>query len=50
MQVVVTELVAKFSFSLPEDSVVRARVSGSQFPIDNEGRKSLWLSVEHFVN
>ncbi|KAJ6583075.1 cytochrome P450 [Mycena vulgaris] len=46
MQVILSELVAKFSVSLPEDSIVRARVADSQFPVDGEGQKGLWLSVE----
>jgi hypothetical protein len=50
MQVILTELLAKFSFSLPEDSVVRARFAGTQFPVDNEGVKSLWLFVERLLD
>ncbi|KAJ7447214.1 cytochrome P450, partial [Mycena latifolia] len=46
MQVVLTELLAKFSFSLPVDSVVRSHFSAIQFPVDGEGAKGLWLSVE----
>ncbi|KAJ7455755.1 cytochrome P450 [Mycena latifolia] len=50
MQVILTQLLAKFSFSLPKDSVVRARYSGTQFPADSEGVKGLWLSVERVVS
>ncbi|KAJ6601143.1 cytochrome P450 [Mycena vulgaris] len=50
MQVVVTELLGKFSFCLPEESDVRARLSATQFPVDSEGDKGLWLSVERVVN
>ncbi|KAJ7455752.1 cytochrome P450 [Mycena latifolia] len=46
MQVLLTELLAKFSFSLPKDTVVRAQYSGTQFPVDREGVKGLWLTVE----
>ncbi|KAJ7455837.1 cytochrome P450 [Mycena latifolia] len=49
MQVILTQLLAKFSFSLPKDSIVRARLSGTQFPADSEGVKGLWLSVERVV-
>ncbi|KAJ7894571.1 cytochrome P450 [Mycena leptocephala] len=44
MQVILTELLAKFTFSLPGDTFVR--YAGTQFPSDSEGVKGLWLSVE----
>ncbi|KAJ7721252.1 cytochrome P450 [Mycena maculata] len=50
MQVILAELVGKFSFSLPKDSVVRAHLSATQFPVDGEGAKGLWLSVARLVN
>ncbi|KAJ6601147.1 cytochrome P450 [Mycena vulgaris] len=46
MQVILTEVLATFSFSLPEDSIVRARLSATQFPVDSNGAKGLWFSVE----
>jgi hypothetical protein len=46
MQVILTELLAKFSFSLPKDDLVRARFSGTLFPVDCEGVKGVRLSVE----
>ncbi|KAJ6541672.1 cytochrome P450 [Mycena capillaripes] len=46
MQVILTELLAKFAFSLPKDSVVRAYLAGTQLPADSAGMKCLWLSVE----
>ncbi|KAJ7212656.1 cytochrome P450 [Mycena pura] len=49
MQVILVELLAKFSFSLSENSVVRGHLSGIQFPVDDEGIKGLWLSVEQVV-
>ncbi|KAJ6601129.1 cytochrome P450 [Mycena vulgaris] len=49
MQVLVTELLAKFSFSVPEDSSVRVRLSATQFPVDSEGQKGLCLSVERIT-
>jgi hypothetical protein len=49
MQVLLTELLAKFSFSLPEDSVVRARFGGSQRLVDGEGEEGLWLFVERLL-
>ncbi|KAJ7455741.1 cytochrome P450 [Mycena latifolia] len=39
--VILTQLLANFAFSLPKDSVVRARFSGTQFPADSEGVKGL---------
>ncbi|KAJ7455721.1 cytochrome P450 [Mycena latifolia] len=50
MQVILTELVRKFSFALPKDSVVRVHFSATQFPVDGEGAKGLWLSVERIVD
>ena len=50
MQVILTELLAKFSVSLPENSVIRARLSTVQFPVDNEGAKGLHLAVERLAN
>ncbi|KAJ7455717.1 cytochrome P450 [Mycena latifolia] len=50
MQVLLTELLAKFSFSPLKDGVVRAHFAGSQFPVDGEGVKGLWLSVEPVCN
>ncbi|KAJ7480663.1 cytochrome P450 [Mycena latifolia] len=50
MQVILAELLAKFLFSLPKDGVVRARLSGTQFPVDSKGAKGLWLSVERIAN
>jgi cytochrome P450 len=50
MQVILTELVAKFSVSLPENNVIRARLSTVQFPVDNEGAKGLHLAVERLAN
>jgi hypothetical protein len=44
MQVILTELLAKFTFSLPGETFVR--YAGTQFPSDSEGVKGLWLSVE----
>jgi hypothetical protein len=49
MQVILAELVGKFSFSLPEHSIVRVHFSGTQFPVDGDGAKGLWLSVERIV-
>lgn len=46
MQVMLTELVSKFSFSLPEDSDVKAHLSAIQFPVDRGEAKGLWLTVE----
>ncbi|KAJ7455728.1 cytochrome P450 [Mycena latifolia] len=50
MQVILVELVGKFSFALPKDSVVRVHFSATQFPVDGEGAKGLWLSVERLAN
>jgi hypothetical protein len=50
MQVILTELLGKFSFSLPEDSVVRTRLGGTQCLVDNEGVKGLWLFVERLLD
>lgn len=50
MQVILTELLAKFSVSLPENNVIRARLSTVQFPVDNEGAKGLHLAVERLAN
>ncbi|KAJ7670286.1 cytochrome P450 [Mycena rosella] len=35
--------------SLPKDSVVRAKVSATQFPVDSEGVKGLWLDISRCV-
>ncbi|KAJ7447232.1 cytochrome P450 [Mycena latifolia] len=49
MQVILAELLAKFSFSHPEDGV-RAHLATTLFPVDSKGAKGLWLTVEPFVN
>ncbi|KAJ7726387.1 cytochrome P450 [Mycena metata] len=46
MQVLLTEILPRFKFSLPANSVVRAQLSTTQFPANTEGVKSLLLSVE----
>ncbi|KAJ7045147.1 cytochrome P450 [Mycena alexandri] len=46
MQVLLAEILPKFKFSLPENSVVRAQLSTTQFPANSQGVKSLLLSVE----
>jgi hypothetical protein len=50
MQVILTELLAKFSLSVPENNVIRARLSTVQFPVDNEGAKGLHLAVKRLAN
>ncbi|KAJ7665635.1 cytochrome P450 [Mycena rosella] len=44
-QVIFTEVLGKYLFSLPEDNVVRSRIAATHFPVDGEGVKGLWLSV-----
>lgn len=50
MQVILTELLAKFSVSLPENNIIRARLSTVQFPVDNKGAKGLHLVVGRLAN
>ncbi|KAJ7442348.1 cytochrome P450 [Mycena galericulata] len=50
MQVILCELVGKFSFSLPEDSrTVHTRLSNTLFPTDSAGNKSASLLVTRIL-
>ncbi|KAJ7323211.1 cytochrome P450 [Mycena albidolilacea] len=49
MQVVVCELVGKFSFSLPVDHLFRSQFAGTMQPVDANGKKSALLCVKRIM-
>ncbi|KAJ7274665.1 cytochrome P450 [Mycena rebaudengoi] len=49
MQVIICELVSKFSFSLPEDDFALPRFANTLFPVTKNGKKGTPLHVTRLV-
>ncbi|KAK6974518.1 cytochrome P450 [Favolaschia claudopus] len=49
MQIIICELLGKFSFSLPSDHFLRVRYTETLQPADAEGKKSLRLNVKRVL-
>jgi hypothetical protein len=49
MQVILCELIGKFSFSLPVDHVFRSRFAAALQPVDANGKKGASLCVKRVL-
>jgi hypothetical protein len=49
MQVVLSELVGKFSFALPDNDPVRVRVAGTLVPTMSNGQKGVPLYITRLL-